>query len=1615
MNSTSESFATIRKRNVASQVTPLVVFVMCIALTAWITVTLHSYQTERLRARFNSEVERVAHDVERRFQMPIYGLMGIRGVYAASESVSRMGFRRYVASRNLDKEFPGVRGFGYIERVQRSELDAFIGRERADDSPDFDVRTGGDAGDLYVIKFIEPLDRNRAALGLDVGAEAVRRAAAERAAQTGEPALTGVIKLVQDKQSRPGFLLYVPVYRSGLALQSEEQRMTALHGLVYAPIVLEELLEPGRELFQASGVYLQLSTSSSAGGGKVLYSAGSEPSDALLSRQVNLSLSGQNLVLEARSTPELEASSNRWLVAALGVSGLLLSGFFSWSLWLQVSARSRAEVEAHRMMSDVEKLARVARETNNAVLMTDIEGRIEWANEGFTRISGYPLKEVLGRKPGDFLQCPRTSATTVAQIRKALDAVENFSGEILNRGKNGREYWLEIQIQPMLDSNGLHTGFMAIESEISDRKNIENSLRLSQARMQILSELSSQWFWETDTENRFTQFTCGDPSLLSTLNQVALGRRRWEMDVEPLNTSWAEHQDALARREAFQGFEYRRTDASGRVYYWSASGAPWYNEAGDFVGYIGTGSDISERKNAEVRIAHSEALLERTAQIAKVGAWRVDLKTGSPEWSAETCRIHDVPVGYQPSMEEALNFYAPDARPIITKLVQCGMENGEPWDIELPFITAMGRHIWVRAVGEVEFANGKPVALVGGFQEVTQRRQQEQQLRTEEARLRAIYDILPVGISITDPQGHIIDCNPASEKMLCITKEEHLARNYDGKEWVINREDGTTMPVEEFASVRALTRQMPVHDAVMQVVTDKHSVWLSVSAMPVPHQDFGVVIAYVDITHQKAQADALRAAKEQAERASLFKSQFLANMSHEIRTPMNAILGMLQLLHATALQPRQLDYVVKTEGAAKSLLGLLNDILDLSKVDAGKMTLDLQPFQLDRLLRDLSVIFSASVGSKPVEVLFDIDPQVPKQLLGDSLRIQQILINLCGNAIKFTERGEVVLRVGLEALEGEGNDQSALVHFAVKDSGIGIAPENQEKIFSDFTQAEASTTRRFGGTGLGLSICRRLIEMMEGQLQLHSAVGQGSTFSFSVPLKVRQGESTQSTSPAPIPSAALAAWCTPGLPVLVVDDNPVARDLMTTMGSSMGWHVEVAESGEAALTMMAQRIERGEAYRAVFLDWMMPGLDGWQTSARMRALNTATTPLIMMVTAHGREMLAKQPSEVQALIDGYLVKPVTASMLFDALQDAMQPGVSKRISPSSAQVLRRLDGIRLLLVEDNAINQQVAEELLNGQGASVDIAENGLRGVEAVKASQTGGKPYDAVLMDMQMPVIDGLEATRQIRNQLGVKDLPIIAMTANAMASDREACLAAGMNDHVGKPFDLETLVSTLIQWTGHALPLSPSESTLNEAKSPSKATAEPQLLNRVAALVRIGGNVSLLDRLSMQFLSELEMLLQACQEAIDQSRTGDAQRALHSIKGASATIGAEVLAEAARVAEHDCKAGQIVDLDALSAVADLTRKALKESDVEATEILSSESTSEINETVHDLDEFEREILQRMLPLLEDSNMDVFNLMETLLLHDKSGKWHAMEKALQDLEFERASAIARASIKRDA
>ncbi len=677
----------------------------------------------------------------------------------------------------------------------------------------------------------------------------------------------------------------------------------------------------------------------------------------------------------------------------------------------------------------------------------------------------------------------------------------------------------------------------------------------------------------------------------------------------------------------------------------------------------------------------------------------------------------------------------------------------------------------------------------------------------------------------------------------------------------------------------------------------------------------------IDVTEAATYAQSLKAARDKAEEASQSKGQFVANMSHEIRTPMNAILGMLHLLQMTELTAQQLDYASKTQDAAKSLLGLLNDILDFSKVEAGKMTLESEPFGIDPLLRSLSVVLSANVGGKNIEVLYDVDPALPQVVRGDAMRLQQVLTNLGGNAVKFTASGQVVLALRLE----RATPESVVIAFSVKDSGIGIAPEHQARIFDGFSQAEASTTRRFGGTGLGLAISKRLVALMGGNLQVSSSPGAGSIFSFSVAFAQVDTVPPVLRPPPRVPLAPRS--------VLVVDDNPVAGRLTVHAVQSWGWDAVWAESGPHALAMVHSAMAMGPQlfpYPLVFMDWHMAEMDGWETTRQLRLFSQSCTgpePLIIMLTALGRDTLAQRSAQEQATINGFLVKPATGSVLLDAVHEASAGKAGLRRTSRWPSSQRQLAGMRILVVEDNLINQQVAEELLTAEGALVSLAANGQLGVEAVAAA---APQFDVVLMDIQMPVLDGYGATRFIREKLRLTTLPIIAMTANAMASDREACIAAGMTEHVGKPFDIVKLVSLLIRTTGFQTlePTTVPAETLPPKPVEQRASVE---LDTTTAIARMAGMQALYVVVAQEFSRSLGTVIADLQRLLRESSGEQAVILLHTLKGNAGTLGAQGLYQEAARLEALCKTQEgmvecAAGLDRFTALVDSTRIALDE-----------------------------------------------------------------------------------------
>ena len=1612
--------------------------------------------------RFQANVDRVEADVLGKFEGLLPPLRGARGALVSSEYLSRSEFRKFMQSRDIDQEFPGVRGLGIIDRIPRAGLNAFVAAQRKDGAPDFTVKTSGTASDLFVIKYVEPVERNRQAVGLDVGAEPVRRAAAERAVRQGKPALTGRITLVQDDQKRAGFLYFLPYYGSVRVPETEAERIRQLRGWTYAPIVLAELMVGTQRSLQGQTEF-QLFEGAEVAASKLLFDStlplgATEVPDGVdhvrkhMFHTVRpLLIGGQLLTLRASASDDFASTLDIQAPARMALYGSVCSVLAGALVWLLFSARVRVVTTAGRMTAELGRLALVAKGTSNAVVFTDVRGLTVWVNEGFTRITGYTSDEVMGKAPGYLLQNHNTDPAVVRAIGDAVRARKGGRFEILNQHKDGQEYWVSLEIQPVCDARGEVNGFMAIETDITAEKGAKEALVREKERFDRILSGTNVGTWQSNLQTGESQCNA-----------------RWAgmMGFEPhevvpnADVFWTQrvHPDDLVRttnatQRCRQGLadEYStevRVKRKDDSWMWILSRAKVMSRTaeGDVEWIGGIHTDISDTKALEIGLRDMESFLHRAGRLAGVGAWEVDLKTGEVKWSEQTCLIHGVEPDFKPTVEEALSFYTEQGRIEMQAAIQRSIDMALGWDVTTQILTAQGQLRWIRVAGEPEFDDSGAVRLVGAFQDVTEQRETQLRIERSEAILRASIDAVSDAYVLYDPQDRLAYCNEKYRELYAASSDlivpgatfesiirggaergQYVEANGRVDAWVAERmrvhlEGNTNMEqrLDNGRWLRVVERRMPdghrvgfrvditelklaneatqaanatlartsatlqaVLDSAVEVgimATDldkrvtvfnrgaenltgyaagdmlgssglgrlfersqmdlvRESLSLQLGRQPNDDEVFlevakcadspewtlvrkdgtmftssmvissmrdagGALSGYMaivyDVTRQKEYEASLRDAMRRAEESSVAKSQFLANMSHEIRTPMNAILGMLQLLHSTRLSPQQLDYADKTEGAARSLLGLLNDILDFSKVEAGKMQLELEPFALSRLLDELSTILSSNLGSKNVDLLFDVDPDIPATLVGDALRIKQVLINLGGNAVKFTEQGHVL--IGLRML-ARHTDRVRL-EISVVDSGIGIAPENQARIFNAFTQAESNTTRRFGGTGLGLVISKRLIRLMGGELELSSALGEGSTFRFALELPVPPDA-------VAFGERARALSATDVVQTLLVDDNPVALEVNAAAMRSLGWSVVQAASGEQAVSLVTQRqAAQMPAFDAVFVDWHMPGMDGWETLRMIRrVVGSGPGMALVLMSGQSRAALFERTEREQALLNGYMVKPLTADMFRDALAQAYdapyvestQTNLGSAGDAVDVTPLKPLGGMRILVVEDNPINQRVASELLRAQGASVTLANNGQEGVDAVL---TANPPFDVVLMDLQMPVMDGLTAARTIRSHARWGGLPIIAMTANAMASDREACLEAGMNDHVAKPFDLNDLVKTLVDHT-HWTPR--GEVPVGTPAEVPPAGGNRNLLGQIwpsgvdveAALNRMGGNAGLLQRSIAAFLRYAEVLPERVRGWLDSHSLADVRREMHSVKGVAASLGVAEVATLAGVAE--------------------------------------------------------------------------------------------------------------------
>jgi PAS domain S-box-containing protein len=895
--------------------------------------------------------------------------------------------------------------------------------------------------------------------------------------------------------------------------------------------------------------------------------------------------------------------------------------------------------------------------------------------------------------------------------------------------------------------------------------------------------------------------------------------------------------------------------------------------------------------------------------------------------------------------------------------------------------------------------DGQILGSVISYRDITERKAAEKAIAEQRAAMQQILDHSPVGTAFTI-EGEFRYTNPEFEEMFGLKAGDSAQDIY------VKPEDRTQLIADLKRDGQVRNREM-----MLRGKNEEPRHYLA-TFMPFNHEgEQGLMGWLVDMTERKqAELEVLRA-KEIAEEATKAKSDFLANMSHEIRTPMNAIIGMSHLALQTSLDKKQRNYIEKVNRAGENLLGIINDILDFSKIEAGKMSIEQVDFRLEEVMDHLANLVGLKTEDKGLELLFDIAADLPTALIGDPLRLGQVLINLGNNAVKFTEQGEII--VGGEVVSQ--SETEVELHFWVRDSGIGMTAEQCGKMFQSFSQADASTTRKYGGTGLGLAISKSLVEAMGGRIWVESEAGKGSTFHFHAHFGVQTN---------PQARRMFHADELLGLRVLVVDDNASAREILAGMAKNFGLEVDVARDGQSALRLISEAEQKQLAYDLVLMDWKMPVLDGIETVQRMQQEQLSHLPTVIMVTAYGREEALEMAEERAVSLNTVLTKPVTQSTLLEAVGEALGKGelIESRAeakAESHEEAMAQLKGARVLLVEDNEMNQELAMELLSQAGMEIQLANNGQEALNILSQDTR----FDGVLMDCQMPVMDGYTATREIRKNPAFGTLPIIAMTANAMAGDKEKVIRAGMNDHIAKPLNVGAMFATLAHWIRPAQAAQSDQSaqaarpaTPPQAGAMSEGLPELPGIDQAVGMAVCTQKASLYRRMLVKFRdSQADFATQfaaAGEDTDAEART----RAAHTLKGTAGNIGATRLQAAAAELEHACAQGQDEErIQALlhdvlqqlqpviSGLRQLDPAPQSEANTDAapaTQAASRLSAEEINQR-----------LSQLKALLEDDDSEATDNLEQLMqdlgpTDPLSRQLKPLGAALESYDFEQALAV---------
>ena len=1089
---------------------------------------------------------------------------------------------------------------------------------------------------------------------------------------------------------------------------------------------------------------------------------------------------------------------------------------------------------------------------------------------------------------------------------------------------------LKILAQQVMAQLELRRHLVELAHSVEKHQRTEEALRTSETFFQTLVESLPQNILRKDTSGRFTFANQKFCQAIGKNLQDILGKT--DADFFPPELAAKYHRDDLrvmATQEHLDAVEAHQGKAGEKMFVHVIK-TPLYDPAGRVIGVQGIFWDVTARKRIEEELAYERDLLRslldnipdriyfkdihsRFLRCSRSMAQRLGLENPQEVVGKTDFDFHPGP--------QAQEYYDDEQRIILT---------GQPLIAKLEKQTdPAGKDIWASVTKVPIYASsGAVTGLIGLSRDITQLIQTEQALRQAEEKYRTIYENSVEGIFQTTRDGHFLSANPALARLYGYATPNEVVTALTDIEHQLYVDPRRR---EEFAQM------MRAHGSVTGFESevfrrDRSKIWISESARTVCDAagNFRYYEGTVeDITSRKLADQEREKARESALEAARTKAQFLANMSHEIRTPMNAITGMTGLLLDTRLNQEQHDYVTTIRNSTESLLDIINDILDFSKIEAGKLTMEVIDFDLRETVESSLEMLAERAHKKDIELLCWMDLDLPVALRGDPLRLRQILANLTSNAIKFTEQGQVLLRVSKQSETSEG----VSVLFAVQDTGIGIAPEAISRIFQEFTQADGSTTRKYGGTGLGLTISKQLAELMNGKIGVQSKVGEGSNFHFTVTFA-----KPPATGPAGRPDGEPASTPLAGVRLLLVDDTATQREILSQQFRHWGLVVAQATSGTEALARLRQAADEGHPYPLAVLDMELAGEDGLTLAQNIKGeAPLASTRLVLLtMLTHRLSTAVMQATGISAS----LAKPVRQARLLDCLVEVMSASGALSAQPrrpdgSTTAPLpprRAPDFTRILLAEDNPVNQRVAVKQLNKLGYSADAVANGLEVLSALQRV-----PYDIIIMDCQMPEMDGYEVTRRIRQSgsdsyIHLRAAPyIIALTANALPGDRERCAAAGMNDYLTKPLHMQDLEAAMQRALFKIHPGQlPAETGSQELEAGSQHSDSPLLPPDTDALDRVildglrelrePGQPDPLAELIELFLKDARPRLDTMQAAAEAGEWSRLAAAAHTLKGSASNLGARRLSTLCAALEK--QAAEAISTEAINTLADVRRE---------------------------------------------------------------------------------------------